>query len=73
MTSDPTSSVPSIGYGVRGARPSPQRDDATASTPARSPQATEQPAQRPVRKGDNSGYAGERGQSERGRTVNFRV
>ncbi len=73
MTSDPTSSVPSIGYAGRGVRPSPQRDDAAASTPARLPQATEQPVQRPVRKGGNSGYAGERGQSERGRTINFRV
>jgi len=77
MTSDPTSSVPSIGYAVRGVRPSPQRDDAAASTPARLPQAAkqpeQQPMQRPVRKGGNSGYAGERGQSERGRTINFRV
>ena len=73
MTSDPTSSVPSIGYAVRGVRPSPGRDEAAASTPARSPQSAEQPAQQPVRKGGNSGYAGERGKPERGHTVNFRV
>jgi len=73
MTSDPTSSVPSIGCAVRGVRPSPGRDEAAASTPARSPQAAEQPAQQPVRKGGNSGYAGERGKPERGHTVNFRV
>jgi len=73
MTSDPTSSVPSNGYAVRGVRPSIQRDGAAASTPDRSPQAAEQLAQRPVGKGGSSGYAGERGQSERGRTINFRV
>ena len=69
MTSDPTSSATAVGYAVRGVHPSPHQEDVAASVLTRSPSTSEQPA----KKGDNTGYAGGSGKSDRGRLVNIRV